>query len=123
MTERRRRPGSVVQRRLSVPFAGMTRIRFKGSPRYPLGSSVSQPPDGAPLGQDQSSENPPAAKPGSDDRLFAHFGNFGSRITRLAQHLVGVLAEPGGRAVDRAAAVLQAKARAHDLDRAVLGLD
>src|ERR1051326_7562849 len=101
----------------------MTRIRFKGSPRYPEGSSVSQPPGGAPLGQDQSSGNPQAAKPGSDHRLFAHFGNFGSRIARLAQHLVGMLAELGRRAVDRAAAMLEAETRAHDLDRAVLGFD
>src|SRR5215468_1118790 len=34
---------------MSCPFAGMTRIRFKGSPRYRLGGSLSSL-TGAPLG-------------------------------------------------------------------------
>src|SRR5580693_5531741 len=107
----------------SSPFAGMTRIRFKGSPRCPERPSVSQSLVGTPLGRKECSGIRPAVKPASDHCLLAHFGDIGCRIARLAQHLVGMLPQRSRRPLDRAAAMLQPEARADDLDRAVRGVD
>jgi hypothetical protein len=43
-------PGVASWKEKVRPFAGMTRIRFEGSPRRLLGCAVSQLPAGAPLG-------------------------------------------------------------------------
>src|ERR1700722_1654430 len=43
-------PGVASWKEKVRPFAGMTRIRFGGSPRRLLGCAVSQLPAGAPLG-------------------------------------------------------------------------
>src|SRR5260370_27914751 len=107
----------------SSPFAGMTRIRFKGSPRCPERPSVSQPLVGTPLGRSQSSGIRRAMKAVSNHRLLAHFGDVGVGVTRLAQHLVGMLAQGRRRPLDRPAAMLEPEARTHDLDRAARGPD